>query len=174
LTLALDAVLHPALFTTAFFAGAFFAAFLTAILLSSFLIYIREPLMGHIQTRLIEPRHMTYRNHAILANQENSEQCRAGKAFSKAFCSRTSGTHQSPCEVGVSSRDLVVLNTCGQRLLASHDDEQFLGPGDGRVNEISLEKKIVLGQERENDRRIFAALALVHGYGVSMDDLVEI
>jgi hypothetical protein len=73
LTFPLDAVLHPALFTTAFFAGAFFAAFFAAIPLSSFLIYTREPFMGHIQTRLIEPRQMTYRNHAISANQENSK-----------------------------------------------------------------------------------------------------
>jgi hypothetical protein len=73
LTLALDAVLHPALFTTAFFAGAFFAAFLIAIPLSSFLIYTREPLMGHGPTKLIQFLISYYRNHAISANQENSQ-----------------------------------------------------------------------------------------------------
>jgi hypothetical protein len=64
LTLALDAVLHPALFTTAFFAGAFFAAFL---------IYTRDPLMGHGPTKLIQFLISHYRNHAISANQENSQ-----------------------------------------------------------------------------------------------------
>jgi len=82
--------------------------------------------------------------------------------------------HEPLCEVGVASRDLVVVHACGQSLLAPHNDEQFFGPGDRRIDQVPLEKKVVLGKERQIDRRILAALALVHGYGVGMDDLVEI
>ena len=54
-----------------------------------------------------------------------------------------------------------------QGTLLTNDNADFLGTGDGGVDEVALEHDVVGEVDGDNDDGIFAALALVDGRGVS-------
>ena len=54
-----------------------------------------------------------------------------------------------------------------QGAFLTDDNADFLGTGDGGVDEVALEHDVVGEVDGDNDDGIFAALALVDGRGVS-------
>jgi hypothetical protein len=56
--------------------------------------------------------------------------------------------------------------------LADQDDQSF-APGDTRVQQIALQHRVVLRHDRDNDDRVFRALALMDRRGVSRHERVQ-
>jgi hypothetical protein len=61
----------------------------------------------------------------------------------------------------------------GNRFLLSNQHDQFLAPGDPGVEQITLQHSVVLRHDRDYHGRVFRALALVNGCGVSRHQGVE-
>ena len=45
----------------------------------------------------------------------------------------------------------IVLDPHRHSFAAAHQDNQFLAPGDRRVDQISLQQNVMLGDDRNND-----------------------
>ena len=62
----------------------------------------------------------------------------------------------------------------GERSLATHDHAEVAGPGDRGIEQIALEHHVMLGMNRDHDRRILATLALVDRHRVGRHQLVQL
>ena len=60
-----------------------------------------------------------------------------------------------------------------QGTLLTDDNADFLGAGDGRVDEVALEHDVVGEVDGDDDDGIFTALALVDGRGIGKAELIE-
>jgi hypothetical protein len=61
-------------------------------------------------------------------------------------------------QAGKSLLDLIVVDTDGQRPTAADHDHQLAATGDSRINQVTLQQNIMLGQNRQNNDRIFRPL----------------
>lgn len=61
----------------------------------------------------------------------------------------------------------------GHRFFLPHDDDQPLAAGDGRVQQVPPQHRVLLGRERNDDGRILRALAFVDGRRVGKHDPIE-
>ena len=69
-------------------------------------------------------------------------------------------------EIRVPELLFVIPDGNGKRLLCPDEDDQFLGPGNRRIEEISLEQKIMLGTHWDNHCRILTSLRLMDRDGI--------
>ena len=61
----------------------------------------------------------------------------------------------------------------GDRLLLTDQHDQPFAARHAGVQQVPLQHGVMLGQERDDDRRIFRTLALVDGGGIGGDQHVE-
>ena len=62
----------------------------------------------------------------------------------------------------------------GDRLLLADENDKPLAARDAGVEQIALQHRVVLGHDRDDDRRILRALALVNGRSIGGNDDVGI
>ena len=67
----------------------------------------------------------------------------------------------------------VVIDADGQRFFCADQHHQFAAAGNGRVNQIALQKNIMLGQDGDHYGRIFGTLRLVDRDGISQNNFIE-
>ena len=73
-----------------------------------------------------------------------------------------SSRRQSVTQACVTPVGFVVANTDGHGFAASHDDHHFFAAGDGGVNQVALKQDIVLGDDGNDDHRIFRSLGFMN------------
>jgi hypothetical protein len=72
------------------------------------------------------------------------------------------GSAEAGAEVGHADLLFVVFDGHGVGIERSDDVDLVAGSGDPRVDKVSLEQEKVLFEERDDDDRVFAALAFVN------------
>ena len=80
---------------------------------------------------------------------------------------------QSIPECRVTPPGVGAANGQPQRIPASDDHHEFLASRDRRVQQVPLQEHVVLRMQRQDDARVFAPLALVHGEGVRECQFIE-
>jgi hypothetical protein len=77
-------------------------------------------------------------------------------------------------QIRIALSRLVIPDPYGQGPFGTHHAHQFLSTGNRRINQIALQERIMLGQDRDNHGRVFGALGFVDGDGVGQDDLIQV
>ena len=77
-------------------------------------------------------------------------------------------------ELRIALGDGDVADGIPQGTLLTDDNADFLGTGDGGVDEVALEHDVVCEVDGDNDDGIFTALALVDGRGIGEAELIEL
>ena len=81
---------------------------------------------------------------------------------------------QAALQVGIPVHDAIIVNSHVEGLRGAYNDDEVTRPGDRRIEEIALQEQVVLGQQRQHDRRVLATLRLVHRYRVRQDKLTQL
>jgi hypothetical protein len=86
------------------------------------------------------------------------------------------GTHRAKPFVGLRPAPPArnVANCDRDGLLLADKDHQPLAAGDAGVEEVSLQHRVVLGEDRDDYSRIFGALTLVDGSGIGGNERVKL
>src|SRR4051812_30679804 len=67
----------------------------------------------------------------------------------------------------------VIAHRAGQRLRLADEHHQLLASGYGSIDEIALQKQVLLHRQRDDDGWKFRALRLVDGDGVGQRDFIQ-
>ena len=62
----------------------------------------------------------------------------------------------------------------GKSPFASHQHENPLGPGNGRIDKVSLQHGIMMHQKGKHHKGILAPLRLMDGYRIGIDQLIQL
>src|ERR1700732_494316 len=62
----------------------------------------------------------------------------------------------------------------GERLALTHQDDETLAPSYARIDQLSLQHRVMLGRQRDNDGSVFRSLALVDRCRVGQHQLVQL
>jgi len=69
---------------------------------------------------------------------------------------------------------LVISDSHRQRFFGTHHDHQFFASANRCINQISLQKDIMLGEDWDDHSRIFGALRFMDGNGISQDNFIQV